>query len=309
MSQSRAIPPSVDPEFDPTGKPYAFPLAPPERRPSLVAGFMSLWRRRRWIHEIERRTGSELLSYVSGGPMMLRDDAYHFQRVTAGIDPGASILLLLVSPGGQIDAADLLMRILRDVTSGVQPHGRLEIVVPGAAKSAATLMAAGADRILMSRGSELGPIDPQYVEVQPGGPIQYSAFDYLRAYEAAETRYRENPSDPAARLAFARFDRVRVETMRSDLDRTRQIAEGLMRRVGGINYTQVTSNLLSRDRFPSHEQPVGHRGANDVGLTQAEYVDPRSDLWRLFQRVYGSVRAIAGSNKKVIESRRMTIIA
>lgn len=309
MSQSRAIPPSVDPEFDPTGRPYAFPLAPRERRPSLFAGFMSLWRRRRWIREIERRTGSELLSYVSGGPMMLRDDAYHFQRVTAEIDPGASILLLLVSPGGQIDAADLLMRILRDVTSGVRPHGHLEIVVPAAAKSAATLMAAGADRIFMSRGSELGPIDPQYVEVQPGGPIQYSAFDYLRAYEAAETRYRAHPNDPAAQLAFAQFYPVRVETMRNDLERTRQIAEELMSQVEGVNFTKVTDSLLSKDRYPSHEQPIEYGEAKDIGLTQVKQVDPRSNLWRLFQRVYGSLRTIAGSDKKVIESRRMTIIS
>ena len=241
--------------------------------------------------------------------MIRHTDAYHFQRVTAEIEPGSSILLLLASRGGQIDTADLLMRILRDVTSGVRPPGRLEIVVPGAAKSAATLMAAGADRILMSRGSELGPIDPQYVEVQRGGPVRYSAFDYLRAYEAAETRYREHPNDPAARLAFAQFDPVRVETMRKDLDRTRQIAEGLMRRVGGVNYTQVTSALLSKDRFPSHEQPIGYHEAKDVGLTQAEYLDPRSDRWRLFQRVYASLRTIAGSKRKVIESRRLTIIS
>lgn len=309
MSQSRAIPPSVDPGTDPTGTPYAFPLVPPERRPSLVTGFMSLWRRRRWIHEIERRTGSEFLSYVSDGPVILHTDAYHFQRVTAEIDPGASILLLLVSRGGQIDAADFLMRTLRDVTSGVRPPGRLEIVVPGAAKSAATLMAAGADRILMSRGSELGPIDPQYVEMQRGGPIWYSAFDYLRAYEAAETRYREHPSDPAARLAFARFDPVRVETMRNDLYRTRQIAEGLMRSVHGVNFTRVADALLSKDRYPSHGQPIEYDEAKDIGLTQAHRLDPRSELWRLFQRVYGSLRTIAGSDKKIIESRRMTIIS
>lgn len=97
--------------------------------------------------------------------------------------------------------------------------------------------------------------------------------------------------------------------MHNDVNRTRQIAEGLMMRVGGVNYTRVTTMLLNKDHFPSHGQPVVYADAKDIGLTQAEYVDPRSDLWRLFQCVYGSLRTIAGSDKKVIESRRMTITA
>jgi ClpP class serine protease len=38
---------------------------------------------------------------------------------------------------------------------------RLVVVVPDQAKSAATLIALGADEILMGPASDLGPIDPQ----------------------------------------------------------------------------------------------------------------------------------------------------
>lgn len=309
MSESRAIPPSVDPGVDPVGTPYGFPLVSPGRHRLFSGGLVSSWRRRRWMRKIEQTTGRMLLSYVSNRPLLLRDDIYNFQRLTAGAEGGVSITLLLASPGGDIDTAELVMQILRDASAGDPTAGDLEIVVPGAAKSAATLLAIGADRILMSRGSELGPIDPQYVETVRGVPMMYSGFDYLRAYDAARRRYRENPEDPANRMALEQFSPARAETMLNDLDRTRQIAERLMSRVNGVNFTRVTATLLDRSRYLSHAQMITLAEANDIGLTQAEHVDPQDPMWLMYWRLYGAQRRAAGSDKKVIESSQQTIVA
>jgi hypothetical protein len=65
-------------------------------------------------------------------------------------------LLVLRSPGGQISPAYQMAKTLRSLS-----RQRLIVAVPREAKSAATLIALGADEIHMGLLGELGPIDPQ----------------------------------------------------------------------------------------------------------------------------------------------------
>lgn len=71
-------------------------------------------------------------------------------------DTTKSILLILFSGGGQIEPAYLISKLCRENT-----QGEFHIAVPRRAKSAATLLSCGADKIHMGSLSELGPIDPQ----------------------------------------------------------------------------------------------------------------------------------------------------
>lgn len=63
--------------------------------------------------------------------------------------------LWLESPGGDADAAYKVVLALR------QRCRHLRVVVPDYAKSAATLMTLGADKIMMASTAELGPLDAQ----------------------------------------------------------------------------------------------------------------------------------------------------
>lgn len=67
-----------------------------------------------------------------------------------------NILLLLNSSGGRIEPAYLISKTLKRLAKE-----RFVVAVPRRAKSAATLIALGADEIHMGMMSELGPIDPQ----------------------------------------------------------------------------------------------------------------------------------------------------
>ncbi len=69
--------------------------------------------------------------------------------------PAAQIDLVLHSNGGDPDTAYRMLRVIRACCE------RLHILVPDHAKSAATLMALGADAIHMGFASELGPLDMQ----------------------------------------------------------------------------------------------------------------------------------------------------
>lgn len=66
------------------------------------------------------------------------------------------ILLVIQSPGGRIEPAYLASKTCKRLAKE-----RFLAVVPRRAKSAATLLALGADEIHMGLMSELGPIDPQ----------------------------------------------------------------------------------------------------------------------------------------------------
>jgi len=62
---------------------------------------------------------------------------------------------MINSPGGNADVAEKMIRMCR------QRFQTFNIIVPDYAKSAATMIALGSDKIMMGYLAELGPIDPQ----------------------------------------------------------------------------------------------------------------------------------------------------
>lgn len=70
-------------------------------------------------------------------------------------DTKKKLLLIIHSNGGSIEPAYLISKISKEIA------GKFIVVIPRKAKSAATLLALGADEIHMGPISQLGPIDPQ----------------------------------------------------------------------------------------------------------------------------------------------------
>jgi len=95
----------------------------------------------------------------------------------------------LDSPGGSADAAYKLVLLLRHYGH------RLRVVVPDYAKSAATLVALGADEIFMGPAAELGPLDAQIQYETEGTTI--SALDQAQSVEYVGTQ--------AVQMALAGF--------------------------------------------------------------------------------------------------------
>jgi hypothetical protein len=96
--------------------------------------------------------------------LFLYDDdsitAYHSDRLYSAASSikgkGKDILLIVHSPGGRIEPAYLISKTLKRIAAK-----KFAVAVPRRAKSAATLLALGADEIHMGMISQLGPIDPQ----------------------------------------------------------------------------------------------------------------------------------------------------
>lgn len=87
-----------------------------------------------------------------------------------------SLTVLVDSPGGDADAAFHLVRALRQYTD------RLEVIVANWAKSGATLVCLGADKILMGKDGELGPLDAQLRDPS-GSAIPISALNTFKSLE------------------------------------------------------------------------------------------------------------------------------
>ncbi len=86
----------------------------------------------------------------------------------------------MVTPGGDGTAAEKILDLCRKYCTK-----SFRVVVPLYAKSAGTLIALGADEILMGETSELGPIDAQVFILQDNSDQQVSADHCLRARDAA----------------------------------------------------------------------------------------------------------------------------
>jgi hypothetical protein len=104
-------------------------------------------------------------------------------EVCRGLD-GPSLDIVLHSPGGSAEAAASIVRYLRTKFTDVR------VFVPLAAMSAATMWALSADRIVMGKHSQLGPIDPQIVNSQG----QYPARAILRQFDQARRDCAKDPS-------------------------------------------------------------------------------------------------------------------
>ena len=158
--------------FDPTGQPpeqgdanLNRALQPSTRTPLFQALHAARYQRQAMIKQIQACTKRPLICYVSGGKRGIdEDDTIPFVDLLHNVPPGEDVELLLHTHGGSGDAAEKLIRMVRACVGQAEIH----IIVPDFAKSAGTLMVLGADRVVMSDMSELGPIDRRWTAPADG---------------------------------------------------------------------------------------------------------------------------------------------
>ncbi len=83
------------------------------------------------------------------------EDINGFMSVMHGMDWSSGLSLILHTPGGIGTAAETIVDYLW------QKFPSVEVVIPTFAMSAGTMISLAADKIIMGRQSQLGPIDPQ----------------------------------------------------------------------------------------------------------------------------------------------------
>lgn len=281
---------------------------PQRKTPMFQAAHSARYLRQAIIRQIMAKRQREVICYVGGDSSQIsREDVVFLNDLLYNIPRGTPVDFLLHTKGGDMDAAEKLSSMVRAVVGGSD----LTIVVPDYAKSSGTLIALGADEVMMSDTSELGPIDPQIiVEESDGKRMQSSLISYLDAYDAYEKQLQKDPNDPVAKLMLEKFNPTKLYQLKLAKERVRSIAEkqllnGMFRKppkdnqTDKGNYTDVPRKLLSVKDYASHGQMIGWQECKAMGLR----VDMRvqgDELWDLYWQLYCLQRLEISDNAKKI---------
>lgn len=305
--RSKAMPPAAaDAQPEPVPPPATAPVAAPRvstKTPLFQAMHAERYQRQSLIKRIQDEvTQRKLICYVAGSSALInRDDTLGMADLLHNIVKGSDLDFLLHTPGGDMDAAEKLVTMIRTRVA----TGHLRVIVPDFAKSAGTLMAIGADKIAMSDTSELGPIDPQItLNDAHGNSIPHSIQSYLDAYKAHGEALARNPADETARIMLGKLDPATIKLFEAARHRARTFAEGQLKRGMLRNepsYTKVASDLLDTTRWLSHGQMIGHADAQGLGL-DVQYLEPESTEWQLIWQLYTLQRMAVKDDCKLFES-------
>lgn len=162
--------------------------------------------RQQIIRAIEQRTSRRMLVYVANidhhASSLNPDDVVPLGDALSQMGKVENLDLVLHTPGGSGETAEKVVELCRS-----HCRGEFRVVVPNMAKSAGTLIALGADTIVMGYCSELGPIDPQIQVVVSNKRQAVSAWTFIRTRDVLEQRVNEaiskgeNPSAYLQQLA------------------------------------------------------------------------------------------------------------
>lgn len=150
--------------------------------------------RRRYLAALHQQTRRNVIVYATDwlttsipGTQITLEDKQGLMEVCKDLH-GSELDLILHSPGGSPTAAAALVDYLRTQFDDIR------VFVPLAAMSAATMWALAANRIVMGKHSQLGPIDPQI----PTRTGLLPARAIIEQFERAQKECATNPALVAA---------------------------------------------------------------------------------------------------------------
>lgn len=221
------------------------------------------------------------------------DDVYDCVKAVGSTD---KIDLILYSYGGDADAAYKLITVLREFCK------ELFIIIPSEAKSAATLMALGADKILMGPLSELGPIDP--IVSHPMLPrVMVPARAILKFIEEHATVLSEIPT--AKELPLVPVDPVHMGYCRMAIDSAKEYAEILLTKYnlkgqGATKVKAVVEKLVGSgpEAYASHTFVIDFAEAQSLGLNVEKMSDQLHDvIWALYKSYKADLKRLEQEKK------------
>ena len=188
---------------------------------------------------------------------------------------------MINSPGGDLLAAERIVNICRSHSA----KGKYAVIVPKMAKSAATVISLGAREILMSRTSELGPIDPQILMTLAGEGLRLvPAHEVIESYDDLMEKAEQTEGQLAPFLQqLERYDATKIRSIKSVQTLCASIAvrtlkSGMMSNDDESVIRKKISQFLDPARTGVHGRPIYPDAAKECGLN-ISMQDLRSDLW------------------------------
>jgi len=270
--------------------------------------------RKRIFERLDRTLGRPVVSFFTSFryPVMMEDaDADMLEGVLRTTDTSKGFGLCISSPGGDSLAAERIVNVCR-AYSGT---GEYWVIVPGKAKSAATMVCFGASKVVMSATSELGPIDPQLVRVEDGVRKWFSVFNLVKSYEDLFDRAVKAKGNLEPFLQqLANYDEREIAEFRAALALSEDIAvrcltSGMMSGVREDEIKERIRTFLTPERTKIHGRPIYYEEARECGLT-VEPKDVADPAWGPIYELYVRTDNFVSTKvAKCIESRERSFVA
>lgn len=294
---------------DPTPSPEDLPHA--SQTPLYHALQASRYSRQEQIRAIEKATGRRLILYIAQPNGIIdRDDVLPLVDLLQDVDHGDKLDLMLHSPGGDVDAAEKIVLLIRKT---IGPDGEFHVVVPDSAKSAGTLIAMAADAIVMGDSSELGPIDPQItITTVTGETMTRPARSFLDGLERIITETGTGPIPTGYLPLLEKYDPALIDFCEKALLRSRKFAKEFltkyMLRDNPDQAEAIAARLNDPSEYLSHGAVVDCNHAKEIGLN-VRYLPKDSPLLQAYWRLYCEARVgFQRSTEKLFESRKASLL-
>lgn len=197
------------------------------------------------------------------------------------------LILIISSPGGNGLAAERMINVCRTYSK----TGNYTIIVPGKAKSAATMVCFGADLIMMGPTSELGPVDPQILINDGGIHRHIGAYDIVNSYnELFSGAVKEKGNIEPYLQQLGMYDASIIKNLESTIDLSKSISiralkSGMMLNQDDKKIEKNIRIFLDPENTKNHGRPIFMDIAKECGLNVKGF-DPQSPEWKLIYELY-----------------------
>jgi hypothetical protein len=243
---------------------------------------------RRLEKELQRPLVSYYTSVSANRPASIEDsDADIIDGVLRELDLAKGLALLINSHGGYGEAAERIINVCRSASG----TGEFWAIVPGKAKSAATMICFGASKILMGASSELGPIDPQLTVTEDGKKKRFSVWNLVEGYkELFQKAVKEKGNLEPCLLQLKAYDARDIKEWETAIALSediavRSLASGMLKGESETNIRKKIHMFLTPEEKKSHGRPIYSDEAKGCSL-EIDKFEPKSNLGELIYELH-----------------------
>jgi len=258
------------------------------------------------IKALEKNLGRRVLAFFTTFTFpagIHQGDANMLESVLRKMDLKKGLTLIISSPGGSGLEAERIVNVCRTYS-----NDDFEVLVPGQAKSAATIICFGANQILMSKTSELGPIDPQVTLEENETLKVFSIHNIIESYKSLFQRAVETKGKLEPFIAqLEHYDEREIAEYARQVELSNDIAVKLlklsmMKKLDRKTIQKKVDIFLQPFSTKVHGRPIFIDEAKKSGLKLVE-IGVRSELWQFANEYYTRLNFLTNSRYlKVIES-------
>src|SRR3990170_7552683 len=264
--------------------------------------------RKQLIRQIEGLRESRVITYLTSdrqGPLNARiamDVIPFISKQLQSIGKTQNIDLFLYSAGGDTMVPWRMVSMIREYCD------KFSVLIPYKSHSAASMIALGADEIVMSNLSEISPIDPSTANVfnpqdpqNPQNKIPISVEDVMAYFDLAKNKFGIKSDEDLTKI-FNKFveSNPQIHPLSlGNINRTHNLIRILAKRLLKSHNSPMSDEVIEKivddltEKLYSHQYYIGRKEAkNDLKIGTVQFADKEtsgllSDLYEEYKKEMG----------------------